>query len=96
MSFSDGNIDGIVEPPVFNAFQHSIRQEDRELRDFLTTGTVKSINSISTFDQRMSSIPGNTLRDITANLRNPTNRKSGLWGGSFGRNSDRNVILFFA
>jgi hypothetical protein len=93
-----------AEPPVFNAFLYSTRQEERELREFLygqNQKTVKSVNSVSSFDtakygtnashtSRPSFSSGNTLRDLTASLRGPNARKSGMWSGSFGRN-ERNV-----
>jgi hypothetical protein len=105
MSFGDGSSDSPVDPPVFNAFEHTARQEDRELREFLcsptSNGTVKSINSVTGFDSgkyatvsssRPSFSSTSTLRDITASLRSPGNRASGMWG-SFGRNSEKNVRL---
>jgi hypothetical protein len=107
LSFGDGSSDAPADPPVFNAFEHSARQEDRELREFLcgptSNGTVKSINSVTGFDsgkyakvsssRRPSFSSSSTLRDITSSLRNPSNRASGMWG-SFGRNSDKNVFSF--
>jgi hypothetical protein len=103
LSFGDGSSDSPVNPPVFNAFEHTARQEDRELREFLcsptSNGTVKSINSVMGFDSgkyatvsssRPSFSSTSTLRDITASLRSPSNRASGMWG-SFGRNSEKNV-----
>lgn len=105
LSFGDGDIDGAAESPVFNAFEFSSRQEDRDYRDFLHNvqgnGTVKSISSISSFDpskystispSRPSFSSSSTLRDITASLRGPSNRASGMWG-SFGRSSEKSVYL---
>jgi hypothetical protein len=91
-------------PPVFNAFVYSARQEEQELREFLygqNHKTAQSVSSLSTFDpgkystntsrtSRPSFSSSNTLRDLTASLRGPNSRKSGMWGGSIGRN-DRNV-----
>jgi len=103
LSFADSSIDGPAEPPVFNAFENSIKVDEKELHDFLygTTkrGTVKSISSISSFDpgkyvtvaSRSSFSSSHTLRDVTAHLRNPSHRASGFWNGAMGRNSDRNV-----
>lgn len=104
LSFGDGDVDGAIEPPVFNAFEFSSRQEDRDYRDFLHNqgnATVKSISSVSSFDpskyttissSRPSFSSTSTLRDITASLRGPSNRASGMWG-SFGRNSEKSVSL---
>ena len=104
LSFGDGDVDGAIEPPVFNAFEFSSRQEDRDYRDFLHNqgnGTVKSISSVSSFDpskystissSRPSFSSTSTLRDITASLRGPSNRASGMWS-SFGRNSEKSVCL---
>ena len=102
LSFEDGNIETPIESPIFNAFQHSMRQEEKELEQFLyrstNMGTDKSINTFSVFDPAkyasINSRPSfSTLRDFTSQLRQPSNRGSGLWNNSFGRNSDRNVHL---
>lgn len=98
VSFADSSIEGLVEPPVFNAFENSIRLDERELQEFLygTTGrgTFRSISSMSSLrpssytnvSQRRSFSNGTTFRDLAGNLRNPSNRGSGIWGGSFNRN----------
>jgi len=98
MSFADSTLDPPVHPPVFNGFEFSSRLEERSLREFLGHGTVKSISSIQSLDpgkyatvnSRPSFSSSNTLRDLTAGLRTPT-RASGFWGGSFGRNNEKNV-----
>jgi hypothetical protein len=101
LSFEDGDVETPVESPIFDAFQHRMLQEEKELEQFLygssTIGTVKSIDSFPSFDPakyapinlRSSSA---TLRDFSAHLRHPSNRGSGMWNNSFGRNSERNVI----
>ena len=83
---------------MFNAFQFSLRLGEKEFDQFLFGGggTVKSVTSISSakgggHGPRPSFSSGSTLRDIATNLRHPTQRGSGLWAGSFGRNSDKNV-----
>ena len=98
ISFADATFDPASEPPVFNAFQYSLHLDDKEFDSFLWGGggTVKSVTSVSSGrGGRHASQPsfssGSTLRDIAANLRHPTQRGSGLWAGSFGRNSDKNV-----
>jgi hypothetical protein len=108
LSFEDESYESIVvEPPIFNAFQHSIRQEEEELHQFLYRGnlnhrSVKSISSFTSFDPTMhtprpSFSSTSTLRDLTAHLRHPSSiRGSGLWNNSFGRNSDRNVVSYLS
>lgn len=107
LSFVDGTFDPPAEPPVFNAFQFSLRVDEKEFDRFLFGtgggGTVKSIASVSSAGRggvgggvyghgtRPSFSSGSTLRDIATNLRHPSQRGSGLWAGSFGRNSDKNV-----
>lgn len=103
LSFDDETIETIVEPPIFNAFQHCTQQEEKELRQLFyrrkNHETVNSMNSFTSFDparyasvNSRPSFSGSSLRDITANLHHPFNRGSGLWNNSFGRNSDRTVL----
>jgi hypothetical protein len=101
LSFDEGGVDKPVESPIFNAFQHSMRQEEKELERFLygssNIATVKSIDGFPSFDPvkytSTNSRPSSTaLRDFTNHLRHPSNRGSGLWNNSFSRNSDRNVM----
>jgi|SRR5271170_6986004 len=99
VSFANATFDPPSEAPVFNAFQYSLRVEEKEFDTFLWGGgggTVKSVASVSSargggHGTRPSFSSGSTLKDLAANLRHPTQRGSGLWAGSFGRNSDKNV-----
>lgn len=100
LSFAEGTFDPPAEAPVFNAFQFSLRLDEKAFDQYLFGGgggTVKSIASVSSarggggHGTRPSFSSGSTLRDIAANLRHPTQRGSGLWAGSFGRNSEKNV-----
>ena len=102
VAFTDTSSEESAEPPVFNAFQYAMQQEESEYRSFVnaygSNGTVKSINSVSSFDpskyatvsSRPSFSGSNALRDMTASLRNPGTRASGLWP-SIGRSAERNV-----
>lgn len=105
LSFEDGSNDAVAEPPIFNAFQYDIRQEEKELEQYLygptSHGHIKSINSFSSFDptkyaSRPSFSSTRSLRDLTAHLRHPSIRGSGVWNDSLRRNSDRNVYLSVA
>jgi hypothetical protein len=97
LSFEDGSVETPVESPIFNAFQHSMRQEEKELEQFLygstNIGTDKSFDSFPSFDPAkyasINSRPSSsTLRDFTAHLRHPSYRGSGLWNN---RNANRHV-----
>ena len=98
VSFAEGSTDDPVEPPVFNAFENSVRIEEKELQEFLygTTGrgTFRSISSLSSLhpsnytnaSQRRSFSNGIPFRDLAGNLRNTSSRGSRIWGSSFNRN----------
>ena len=98
----DGDGDASAEPPVFNGFQYCVKQEEKEIREFLAeqkaTGTVKSVNSVSPGDPyggaspRPSFSSGRTLRAITANLRNHT-RGGAFWRNAPGPGPERNVCF---
>ena len=75
------NADSPVVPPVFNGFQHCIKEEESDMREFLYG--YRGVDPVMATTPRQSYSNGCALRDINANLRNPSHRRSGIWRGPF-------------
>jgi hypothetical protein len=104
-AFGDFAGDVPAEPPVFNAFQHMIRVEEKEMEAYFyasNPGSIQSMSGFASFDpskystvsstRSLQSDGGNTIKGLTAHLRHPSSG-SGIWPSSFTRLSDRSVLL---
>jgi len=99
--FGDWSGDPPAKAPVFNAFQHMIRQEEKEMEAFFYASNASSMNSMNPFTSfdpskygTVSSTRslqtkgggGSTIKNLTAHLRHPSSG-SGTWANSFSSRS---------
>lgn len=105
-SFGDNSRDSRVDPPVFNAFPYCIKQEEKDLQEFLyghpKNGKVRSVRSVSSSDpgkytsSRPSFSSSSTLREAASSLRHQGSWGNGFWRSSFRRSTDKSVYTLVA